>query len=286
MRRRCSDKMLTETQTKSILRNNDFRPNKLLGQNFLVDKNMQAKILNNCELAKDDVVLEIGAGLGALTLDIAGRVRRVFAVEKDKRLSAILKEHSGSYYNLDILTCDILGLNIEEIAGSGKLKIIGNLPYSATSPILSHILENKKYANSVFVTVQREVGMRLVARPGSRGFGNISVYVQFHTEPHLLFRIPKGVFYPKPAVDSVFIKLDILKEPRLRVKDEALFFKIARAAFNKRRKTILNALSDAPFLNLNKKDTEQLLRKAHVDPLKRPEQLLLEDFASISDSIA
>jgi len=277
--------MLNKGELRALLKKHDIRPNKRLGQNFLVDKNMQRKMLKNCNLAGDDVVLEIGPGLGALTLDIAQRAGKIFAIEKDTRLSDILKKFASGYSNIEVISQDILKFDIRKAFRGRKLKVIGNLPYYITSPIIAYLIENRKYIDSIFLTVQKEVGNRLAAGPGTKDYSPITIFTQFYTEPHLLFIIAKGVFYPQPEVDSSFLRLDIAKRPRFRVKDEKLFFKIVRTAFSKRRKTILNALASGDILGLKKQDVEQVLKANRIDPMKRPEMLTLQDFASLSNHL-
>ena len=277
--------MLNKGELKALLKEHDIRPNKRLGQNFLVDKNMQHKMLGSCNLAKDDVVLEIGPGLGALTFDIAKDVKQVFAVEKDKRFSGSLEGLSAGYDNVNIITGDILKFDIKKVYNNKKIKVIGNLPYYITSPIISHLIENRKYIDSIFLTVQKEVGNRLASGPGSKDYSPISIFTQFYTEPHPLFIIARGVFYPQPEVDSSFLRLDVAKRPRFKVKDEKFFFKIVRTAFSKRRKTILNALTSGDVLGLKKQDVEKVLKTNCIDPMKRPELLALKDFASLSNHL-
>ena len=274
--------MLTKTELRALLNKYDLRPNKLLGQNFLIDKNMQQKILNYCDLQSEDIVLEIGPGLSALTFDIAKRVKHIFAVEKDKVLSNVLKELADGYDNIDIISCDILKFNIKEIFKGRKLKVIGNLPYYITSPIISYLIENRSFIDSIFVTVQKEVARRLAAGPGSKEYSPISIYTQFYTDVRLLFLIAKGVFYPQPEIDSAVIKLDILKEPRVKVKDDEFFFKIVRTVFTQRRKTLLNNLASGHIVGLGKKEIEDLLKDLKIDPADRPEDLSIQDFARIA----
>lgn len=277
--------MLSKRELKSLLKEYNFRPNKRLGQNFLIDNNMKEKILRNCNLNKEDIVLEVGAGLGALTFDIAECAGEVYAVEKDRVLLKILEDHAREYSNLKVISCDILKFNMNGIFKNRKIKVIGNLPYYITNPIISYLIENRRFVDTVFVTLQKEVGRRLVANPGSKDFSAISVYVQFYSEPHLFFLITRGVFYPQPEVDSVFIRLDMLRKPRVKVRSEEAFFKIVRTAFTKRRKTILNALASGNIFDLEKKDIEYLLKNANINSMKRPEELSLQDFAAITNSI-
>lgn len=276
--------MLNKGELRALLKKHDVRPNKRLGQNFLVDKNMQRKLLGNCNLAEDDVVLEIGPGLGALTFDIAKHVKQVFAVEKDKRLSGPLKDSAAGYDNINIITGDILKFDMEKLYKDKKIKVIGNLPYYITSPIVSYLIERRNCIDSVFLTVQKEVGYRLAAGPGTKDYSPISIFTQFYTEPRLLFLITNRVFYPQPDVDSAFIKLDIPSSPRLKVKSEEFFFKVVRAAFSKRRKTISNSLAFDCMADLKKEGIERLLRSINIDPAARPEQLTLHDFASITNA--
>jgi len=279
--------MLNKNELRDILRRSDIRPNRRLGQNFLVDRNMQRKILRSCGLSCGDIVLEIGPGLGALTFDMARGVKELFAVEKDSALADALKSlaREAGCDNVRVITQDMLKFDIARIYNKKRLKVVGNLPYYITSPIISLLIENRRFIDSIYLTVQKEVGMRLAARPGCKDYSPLSIYTQFYTEPRYLYKIAKGVFFPQPKVDSAFIKLCIPETPRIKVKNEELFFKVVRTAFSKRRKTVLNALASGDILGSKKEDVKALLKHVSIDPQKRPEELSLQDFATIADAL-
>ena len=196
--------MLNKNELRDILRQRNIRPSRRLGQNFLVDRNMQRKILRSCGLSCGDIVLEIGPGLGALTLDMSRGVKELFAVEKDNALADILESlaQEAGCDNVRMITQDILKLDMARIYNKKKLKVVGNIPYYITSPIISHLIENRRFIDSIYLTVQKEVGMRLAARPGCKDYSPFSIYTQFYTEPHYLYTIAKGVFFPLLLKDS------------------------------------------------------------------------------------
>jgi len=179
----------------------------------------------------------------------------------------------------------MLKVGMKEIFENRKIKVIGNLPYYITSPLMSYMIENRESFDSIFITVQKEVAMRFVADCGSKDYSPISLYVQFYTQPCVIFSISKGVFYPKPDVDSCFVKLDILESPPVDVKSKELFFKIVRTAFSQRRKTILNSLGSKSALHIEKQHLQELLESIDIDPMSRAEGLSLEDFAAIANSM-
>ena len=250
-------------------------PKKRLGQNFLRDDNIVNKIVNRCELKKSDVVLEIGPGLGALTDKLCEIVKKVYAVEIDKGLCEDLSRELSDYNNLEIICKDFLKLNLSIF--KERIKIIGNLPFYITSPIISHIINYKKAIDSIFITVQKELARRAVARPGNKQYGAFSCFVQFYTEPKILFDIRKGCFWPRPEVDASFIRLQIRNKPAVEVGDEELFLRLIRTAFNQRRKTILNSLAKI----VPKDKLLLLLNDLNINVTSRAENLSLENFARI-----
>lgn len=256
----------------------DHKPRKSLGQHFLVDRNIQAKIIQACHLQKSDSVLEIGPGPGQLTQRISPEVKEVLAVELDKELCVGLKEKL-KFDNLKIFCQDILKFNFRNL--NHKVKVVGNLPYYISTPIISHLLDNKDKISAIYISLQKELGERLVASPGGKEYGAFSCFVQYHTQSRILFKIGKGCFRPSPKVDSVFLELKIRGKPAVEVKDEALFFKLIHAAFNQRRKTIRNSLSGL----FPKTDLNCLLEKARLNPQSRPEQLSLDDFSRLANML-
>ena len=271
--------MLTIKEIKPILRKYNIKPNKKLGQNFLIDKNIQEKIIEAIAPGKKDVVLEIGPGLAALTEELCKRSNKVTAIEKDRRLCEFLASGLEKIDNLNLIQGDILKYNFRE-ARHRQLKIVGNLPYYISSPILIHLLDNRDFIDSIFITVQKEYGERLVAKPGSKIYGSISCFAQFYSEPVTLFTIKKGSFYPQPKIDSCFLKISIRKKP-LYLTDEEKLFKIIRICFGKRRKMISSSLYPS-LAFASKEEMLERLRVAGIDPTQRPETVSLEQFASLA----
>ncbi|MFC1807910.1 ribosomal RNA small subunit methyltransferase A [Candidatus Omnitrophota bacterium] len=309
--------MLNSRQIKQIIQDNSLYINKRFGQNFLINEKISDKLIASCDIREDDVILEIGPGLGALTEAILPLCKRVIAIDKDRGLSGILTKTFSSCNNLEVINKDILKVDIPSICHSesqqwrsdrgrnvrgsaeptgfgqsqqecrkNKLKIIGNLPYYITSPIIFHLLEHKRYIDSIYITIQKEVAKRIVAQPGCKDYGVLTCGVGYHCKPEILMNIPKSSFYPQPKVDSSFLKLDILKEPSVNVEDEELLFKIIRSAFNQRRKTLFNALLNSAYLQISKETLTQAFSKTGLDPKIRGETLSLQDFAKFSSAIS
>jgi len=267
--------MLRLTEVKSILREYDIHPSKRLGQNFLIDQNIKNKIIDSIQLKKEDLVLEIGPGLGALTEDLYKKAKGVIAIEKDKRLhDFLLNNVTGP----DLINDDILQYEFKDI--SSKLIVVGNLPYSISSPILNKLIDNRKYIKFVYATMQMEFGRRIVALPGTKDYGALSCHVQFYGEPKILFKIPRGAFFPTPEVDSCFLKIDFEKQLDSSI-DRELLFKIIRSSFEKRRKTILNSLYSSGIFK-SKEEAFISLEKARISPGRRPETISLQEFISLS----
>ncbi len=278
-------KMLTQNQLKFIFAEYGFTPLKRLGENYLIDRNIKDKIISEVKASKEDVILEIGPGLGALTMDLAKTGATVVAVEKDKKASAALRELVGSDFpNLTIINADILKFDFPTRVGT--MKIVGNLPYYITTPIIEYILQNKRLITYAVIMVQKEVASRLLAKPGTKDYSSFSCFIQYNVKPEYVYTVKRGCFYPAPDVDSAIIKLGILEKPSVRVKDEKLLFKIVRGAFNQRRKSIINSLSREAVLDIPKGELMAILNAAGIDPAARPETLSLADFAKISESIS
>lgn len=259
-----------------------MRPRKSLGQNFLIDKNIQAKIIRVCNLNKEDIVLEIGPGRGELTQYLIKQAAKVIAVEIDRNLCQGLKEKFSSFKNLELLNTDILKLNLSGLCGRTggcRLKVIANIPYYISSPIITHLLRYGNLAGEIYLTLQKEFAERLTAHPGSKDYGALSCFAQFYTKPKALFTISSGAFWPRPKVDSCFVRLEILDKPSVKVKNEEIFFKIIRAGFNQRRKLLKNNLSRIFHLP----QAVGCLSKLGLDENLRAEDLSLSDFAKIAD---
>jgi 16S rRNA (adenine1518-N6/adenine1519-N6)-dimethyltransferase len=274
---------------KPLLRQYNLRPKKSLGQNFLVDEHALQGIVRAAGIAPDDVVLEIGPGLGSLTTHLADAARHVIAVEIDRALILPLRSVLSTRSNVTLVEGDILHLDPAELlahylAAEPRLrryKVVANIPYYITSAILRHLLEAEVKPQSIMLTIQLEVAQRLIAQPGDMNL--LAVSVQFYGTPRLVQRIPAGAFYPAPAVDSAVVRIDLPDEPRVAVKDIDMFFKVARAGFGQKRKQLHNALvAGLPV----KHDRIMLaLNEVGIDPKRRAETLALEEWASLSDRL-
>lgn len=273
----------------SILKQFNFHTRKKFGQNFLVDTNIINKIINAAQLTRDDIAVEIGPGLGVLTQALAGKAGQVCAVEIDTNLKPILEHNLQQYNNIkiffqDALKTDFDRLILSETNEDKAYKLIANLPYYITTPILMHILENKYKVAVLVVMVQREVAERMVALPGKKDYGALSVAVQYYTSPEIVCKVPRTVFIPAPEVDSAVIRLQKREAPPVNLRNEELFFKLVKAAFNKRRKTILNALEGSD-LGLNKEEWKNIINAVNIDPKRRGETFSLQEFADLSNSL-
>ena len=271
--------------TRHILSAFHLRASKRLGQNFLVDRGVVQGIVDAAELSPADTVLEIGPGIGTLTQGLAETGARVVAVELDKKLPAVLAETLKGYDNVTIVQGDILKLNISEILGlpnGSRFKVVANLPYYITTPILMTLLEQRLPIERLVTMVQKEVAVRMTARPGSKDYGALSVAVQYFTVPRMVMDVPPRSFLPAPEVTSAVISCHVQDVPTVQPADEKLFFRLVRAAFGQRRKTLLNALTGA---GLTKEMSRAGLTAAGIAENMRGEQLSLADFARLSDAV-
>ena len=271
--------------TRHILSAFHLRASKRLGQNFLVDRGVVQGIVDAAELSPADTVLEIGPGIGTLTQGLAETGARVVAVELDKKLPVVLAETLKGYDNVTIVPGDILKLNISEILGlpnGSRFKVVANLPYYITTPILMTLLEQRLPIERLVTMVQKEVAVRMTARPGSKDYGALSVAVQYFTVPRMVMDVPPRAFLPAPEVTSAVIACHVQDVPTVRPADEKLFFRLVRAAFGQRRKTLLNALTGA---GLTKEMSRAGLTAAGIAENMRGEQLSLADFARLSDAV-
>ena len=271
---------------KELVESHGFKFSKSLGQNFLIDGNIVRKIVRESGITKDDYVLEVGPGVGTLTEELSLNAKGVVAVEIDKNLLPILDITLGKYDNIEVVHGDILDIDIkaliDEKMDGGPVKVVANLPYYVTTPIIARFLEEELNVDSLTIMVQKEVAQRMVSKEGSKVYGSLSVFVNFYSEPEILMTVPKTVFMPSPKVDSAVIRLNMRKE--LPDVDKEQFFKVVKASFSKRRKTVLNALSSYGF-TIEKDEVKKGLEAAGVDPGARAEQLSLEDFAKISQNL-
>ena len=274
---------------KDIIGKYNFRFSKSLGQNFLIDGNIVEKIVDGAGIIQDDGVLEIGPGIGTLTQELIDRARRVVAVEIDKNLLPVLEETLGSPSNLsivhgDILKTDIAGL-VDEFFEGKDFKVVANLPYYITTPIIMRFLEEQLPFTSLTVMVQKEVAQRMAAEPGEKEYGALSVAVQYYTNPRMVCKVPASVFMPKPKVDSMVINLERRDSPPAEVDDRDIFFKVVRTAFAKRRKTLLNNLTSGELGEWSREKILEALEAAGVDPQRRGETLSIQEFAGIANNI-
>ena len=259
---------------------NSVRPKKHLGQNFLSDSNIRNKIVQAAAFSPEDTLLEIGAGRGELTRLLAGKARMVYAVEIDAALSDKLKAEFRSNEKVKIINSDILRFNIDRyIPGSCRIKVIGNIPYYLSTPIIEYLLGHLDRIGAIFMTVQKEFAARVVALPGSRDYGSLSCFVQYYCLPRMMFTVKKTSFWPVPKVDSSFLKLEPRGEPAVKA-DQRELFRLIRAAFSKRRKTLRNSLKGV----VEEGRLELFFERYGINRDIRPEQLGLEDFARLLNS--
>lgn len=272
---------------KDVLSRHGFSFSKALGQNFLVNPSVCPRMAEECGADENTGVIEIGAGIGVLTKELAKRAKKVVSVELDTRLLPVLDETLSEFGNVEIVNADIMKLDlsklIEEKFRGMKVVVCANLPYYITSPVITMLLESKLPIESVTVMIQKEVADRLTSPVGSRDSGAVTVCVNYFSRPEKLFDVKRGSFMPMPKVDSAVIRLDIRKEPPVPVADEKKFFRLVKAAFSMRRKTALNSISSG--LGVPKQAVEQALQNAGLAPTVRAENLTLADFAAICDAL-
>lgn len=272
---------------KQMLKTRDLHFKKSLGQNFLTDKEVLSDIVKAADIKKDDFVLEIGPGPGVLTRELAKNASRVVAVELDRDIIELLSENISDYDNVEIINKDILKVDLEEISqkyfDKKSFKVIANLPYYITTPIVMKLLETDVKIESIVIMIQKEVAQRLTAEPGSKDFGAISLSVNYYADAHIVRIVPPEAFVPAPKVYSAVLKLSVLEKPRIDVSDEKYLFKLIKASFSKRRKTFLNAISGESDLNISKDEAQLVLSELGFSDNLRGETLSLMQFAQISE---
>ncbi|MBO5228217.1 MAG: 16S rRNA (adenine(1518)-N(6)/adenine(1519)-N(6))-dimethyltransferase RsmA [Lachnospiraceae bacterium] len=282
---------LTNPQdTIAVIQKYNFMFQKKFGQNFLIDTHVVDKIIRSAGLTKDDLVLEIGPGLGSLTQHLAENAGKVVAVEIDKNLIPILKETLADYDNITIVNEDILKVDInalaEEYNGGKPIKVVANLPYYITTPIIMGLFESHVPIESITVMVQKEVADRMQVGPGTKDYGALSLAVQYYAKPEIVANVPPNCFIPRPNVGSAVIRLTRFKEPPVEVNDEALMFKLIRASFNQRRKTLVNGLTNSSELSFSKEQITDAITGLGWQATIRGESLTLEEFAKLSNALA
>lgn len=281
----------TPLRTRAILEKYGFTFKKSLGQNFLIDTNILNKIVDYAELTNESGAIEIGPGIGALTEQLAKRCKKVLAFEIDQRLLPVLADTLQPYPHVSIVHQDFLKADVyneirQHLEGIDDLAIVANLPYYVTTPIIMKCLQDHLPFRSMVIMMQKEVGSRIAAKPGTKDYGSLSIAIQYYTEAEIVMTVPKTVFIPQPNVDSAVVKLTKRKQPAVQVKDEEFFFKIVKICFAQRRKTILNNLISQLEQGKEKKEWVQgALDRAGIDPSRRGETLAIEEFAQLSDEL-
>ena len=276
------------TNTIAVLNRYGFDFKKKFGQNFLIDENVVEKIVREAGVTKDDFVVEVGPGIGTMTQILCENAREVVAVEIDKKLIPILTEDTLSYYdNVTVINEDILKLDIKKLAdeknGGRPIKVVANLPYYITTPIIMGLFESHVPLDSITIMVQKEVADRMQCGPGTKDYGALSLAVQFYANPKVVLNVPASCFMPRPNVDSAVIRLERFKTPPVDVKNEHLMFKIIRASFNQRRKTLQNGIANSGELSFTKEQIAKALESLGISANIRGESLSLAEFAALSD---
>ena len=276
--------------TISVLQKYNFVFQKKFGQNFLIDTHVLDKIIRAAEITKDDFVLEIGPGIGTMTQYLACAAGKVAAVEIDRSLIPILEDTLDGYDNVRIINNDILKVDIAKLAeeenGGKPIKVVANLPYYITTPIIMGLFEKHVPLKSITVMVQKEVADRMQTGPGSKDYGALSLAVQYYAEPYIVANVPPNCFMPRPKVGSAVIRLERYEKPPVEVLDEKLMFRIIRASFNQRRKTLANGLKNSPELDFSKEEIEAAILSLGKGASVRGEALTLEEFAQLSDKLS
>lgn len=281
------EKLSNPQRTIEVIKKYEFCFQKKFGQNFLIDGHVLDKIIAGAGVTKDDMVLEIGPGIGTMTQYLAEAAGKVVAVEIDRNLLPILQETLADYDNVKVIHADVLSLDLEKLVqeenGGRPIKVVANLPYYITTPIIMALFEQHVPLANVTVMVQKEVAARMKSGPGSKDYGALSLAVQYYAEPYIVANVPCNCFMPRPNVDSAVIRLTRYEEPPVQVKDEKMLFKIIRASFNQRRKTLQNGLNNSSELNFTKDQIAAAIAEAGFAPSVRGEALTLEQFAKLTD---
>ncbi len=277
------------TNTSEILKKYGFRMQKKYGQNFLIDANILCKIVEAAQITEEDCVLEIGPGIGTMTQYLAEAAGKVVAVEIDRALIPILEETLSAYRNVTILCEDILKVDLPALArenGDRPIKVVANLPYYITTPIIMALFESRMPLASITVMVQSEVAERMQTGPGTKDYGALSLAVQYYARPEIVAKVPASCFLPRPNVDSTVVRLTRYEKPPVDVSDEAFLFAVIRASFNQRRKTLANGLANAGGLGVSRGQVEEVLEKMGLSKTVRGETLTLKQFSELSNELS
>ena len=281
------EKLSNPQKTIETIKKYQFNFQKKFGQNFLIDEHVISKIINGAGVTKDDFVLEIGPGIGTLTQYLAEAAREVAAVEIDRKLIPVLKETLSEYDNVTVINEDILKVDIRALAleknGGKPIKVVANLPYYITTPIIMGLFESHVPIDNITVMIQKEVAARMKVGPGSKDYGALSLAVQYYAEPYLVANVPANCFIPRPNVDSAVIRLTRHAAPVAAVDNERLLFDIIRSSFNQRRKTLQNGLKNSNLISASKEDIAEAIREVGLPETVRGEALTLEQFAELAN---
>jgi len=263
----------------------DLTPRKRWGQHFLVDRNILSKVIRTAELEKEDVVLEIGPGLGEMTLALARQVKKVIAVEIDRKLAKILKEKTADFSNIMVIEADVLKIRFEQLCRQGHqpLKVVANLPYQISTPLLFRFIESRDLFSSLTLTLQREVAERMIASPGGKDYGPLSIFTQSVSDLSIQFYIKPSAFFPPPKVESAVIHMVWKERPFVKPEEQGWFKKVVKGCFSYRRKRLINALRHADLLL--PEDLEKRIEKIGIDSQRRPETLTIQEFVCLADAL-
>ncbi|MDQ0352647.1 16S rRNA (adenine1518-N6/adenine1519-N6)-dimethyltransferase [Alkalibacillus filiformis] len=278
----------TITRTKAIMERHNLSFKKSLGQNFLIDVNILENIVSKADVDEDCIVIEVGPGIGALTEQIAKKAKHVYAFEIDGRLIDVLEDTLSPYHNVTVYQQDILEVDLqsfieEHVKQGEKVKVVANLPYYITTPILMKLLTSHLPVDSITVMMQKEVAARMSADPNSKDYGSLSIAVQYYTTSKVVMNVPKTCFMPQPNVDSAILQLNVRSQPKVHVEHEGLYFEIVQASFGQRRKTLKNNLKRAFSDEIDGETLDGLFKEASIDPSRRGESLSLEEFAELAN---
>ncbi|MRG88166.1 16S rRNA (adenine(1518)-N(6)/adenine(1519)-N(6))-dimethyltransferase RsmA [Salinibacillus xinjiangensis] len=284
-----SKAIATPSRTKDILKKFGFSFKKSLGQNFIIDVNVMKNIVEQAGIGSSTGVIEIGPGIGALTEQLAQRADRVVAFEIDQRLIPVLKETLSPYENVTVIHQDILKANIPEVIDEQfteqqEIKVVANLPYYITTPILMNLLMARIPVSSITVMIQKEVAERMSAKPKTKEYGSLTIAIQYYTESQIVMNVPKSVFMPQPNVNSAVLQLKMRSNPPVEVKDETFFFELVQASFGQRRKTLMNNLIRHFKGKLDKSNIVEVLAQSNIDGSRRGESLTIEEFATLANT--
>jgi 16S rRNA (adenine1518-N6/adenine1519-N6)-dimethyltransferase len=287
LRQRAASEATGASRVKELLAVHGLAPRKRLGQNFLIREELAERIVEHCRLEPDEVAVEIGPGVGALTLRIARRVRRLVAVEMDRGLAALMREEMSGFPRVELMEGDFLELDLEALAathGAERLVVVGNIPYNITTPILERIFAQRAVVKSAVLLVQKEYAERLAAAAGTPEYGSLTLFARYHALLEPLMSVRASAFWPRPDVDSMLVRFLLRERPPVEVPDEALLFRIIRGSFHMRRKQLINTLEET--LALGKDTLDRLCRQVRIDPQRRGETLTLDEFARLARAAA